>query len=98
MCRYALRDVNMRRVPLGVAPGSGNRSLDAAQAFKRQLRSVLPAAEGASLLTVAQHGSVWVEAVCDAQTPGAEAWAERAAELAPAVWATIAERRKERGR
>ena len=86
------------RVPLGTAPGSGKQAVDQCSAFKRQLRSLLPAAEGAWLVTVSDAGRLTVEAVADAHTPGAEAWANRAAELAPDIWQTLAARRSGRGR
>ena len=37
-----------------------------------------------------------VEAVYDADTPGAEAWSKRAAALAPDIWESLAVRRKGR--
>lgn len=86
------------RTPLGTAPGSGSHATDQTRAFKRQLRSVLPAADGAWLVTVSDHGRLTVEAVHDPGTGGAGDWAGRAAELAPAVWDTLAARRVGRGR
>ena len=86
------------RVPLGAAPGGGNRAVDQCAAFKRQLRSALPAAEGAWLVTVRDADRLSVEAVADAHTPGAEAWADRAAELSAEVWETIAARQEGRRR
>ena len=88
----------LARVQLGAAPGQGKQAVDHCLAFKRQLRSVLPSADGAWLLTVGDQGQMAVEAVCDADTPGAEAWGKLAAELAPEVWETLAARRKGRAR
>ena len=85
------------RAHLGTSPGYGTQALNQATAFKRQLRSLLVTPPGTSLLTVSDRGTVWVEAVYDAHTPGAEAWAERARSLSPDIWATMAERRKGRG-
>jgi len=86
------------RVPLGTAPGSGKHALDQTTAFKRQLRAVLATPPGASLLTVTDHGTMWVEAIYPTDTSGAEAWAERAAGFAPEIWQTLAARRAVRGR
>lgn len=86
------------RVQLGTAPGQGKQGVDQAAAFKRQLRSVLPAVEGASLLTISDHGRMTVEAVYDADRPGTSDWAKQAADLAAEVWLTLSDRRKARGR
>ena len=86
------------RVHLGTAPGQGKQSFDQCVAFKRQLRSALPSADGAWLLTVSDSGRMAVEAVCDAETPGGEAWGNRAAELAAEVWGALAARRMGRTR
>lgn len=86
------------RVHLGTAPGQYKLAFDQTAAFKRQLRAVLPTPDGASLITVTDHGTAWVEAVYPTGVSGADAWAKRAAELAPEVWETLAERRVVRGR
>lgn len=86
------------RVHLGTAPGQYKQAVDQTTAFKRQLRSVLLGVEGASLITVSDHGTMSVEAVYDAHRSGTADWSSRAAELAPDVWKTLADRRKERGR
>ncbi len=86
------------RISLGTSPGCGTQAFNQATAFKRQLRSVLPAADGAWLVTVDDDRRLGVEAVYDAHTPGAEAWVDRAAEVAPEIWRTLAERRAARGR
>jgi uncharacterized membrane-anchored protein len=86
------------RVHLGTAPGQYKLAFDQTAAFKRQLRAVLPTPDGASLITVTDHGTMWVEAVCDGDRDGSREWASRAAELAPEVWASLAVRRKERVR
>jgi hypothetical protein len=90
--------VTLVRVHLGTAPGQYKLAFDGCSAFKRQLRSVLETPDGASLLTVADHGTMWVEAVYMSDVPGAESWAKRAAELAPEIWETLAARRMERVR
>jgi hypothetical protein len=48
-------------------------------------------------VTVADHGTVSVEAVYDAHKPGTGDRSSRAAEPAPGVWQTFAGRRKGRG-
>ncbi|MBP3955449.1 hypothetical protein J8F10_09160 [Gemmata sp. G18] len=90
--------MTLARVHLGTAPGQYKLAFDGCSAFKRQLRSVLATPAGASLLTVTDHGTMWVEAVYPAGVPGADAWAKRAAELASEIWATLVERRTVRGR
>ena len=74
------------RIHLGTAPGTGTQDVDQCGAFRPQLRSVLPAVDGASLLVVSDCGRMSVEAVCDADKPGAGDWGRRAAELAPDIW------------
>ena len=86
------------RTPLGTATGSVSHAHDQTRTFKRQLRSVLPATDGAWLMTVSDHGRLTVEAVHDPDMVGAEEWAAQAVELAPAVWDTLAARRAGRGR
>ena len=86
------------RVPLGTSPGCGTPAFNQATAFKRQLRSILPAADGAWLVTVDDDRRLGVEAVYDAHIPGAEAWAEQARSLSVEIWATMAGRREGRGR
>ena len=81
------------RVYLGTAPGQYKLAFDQCTAFKRQLRSVLATPERASLLTVTDHGTMWVEAVYFTDVPGAECWAKRAAALSAEIWETLAERR-----
>ena len=83
------------RIPLGNAPGTGKQRVDAAVTFKNQMRAVLPSVDGAWLITVTDHGKRGIEAVYDADTAGAKEWSEKAAELAPGIWETIQQRRKE---
>lgn len=90
--------MTLARVHLGTAPGQYKLAFDQCSAFKRQLRSVLATPAGASLLTVTDHGTMWVEAVYPTGVPDAGCWAKRAAELSPEVWETLAERRVVRGR
>lgn len=86
------------RTHLGAAPGQFKLAFDQCAAMKRALRSVLATPEGCSLMTVTGQGTAWVEAVHMSDVPGAECWAKRAAELAPEIWQTLAERRAVRAR
>ncbi len=88
----------LARVHLGTAPGQYKQAFDGCSAFKRQLRSVLAVPDRCSLITVTDHGTMWVEAVYTSDVPGAECWAKQAEALAPEIWVTLAERRKERVR
>ena len=92
-------DVNLLvRVNLGTAPGQYKLAFDGCSAFKRQLRSVLATPDRCSLLTVTDHGTMWVVAAYMSDVPGAECWAKQAEALAPEIWTTLVERRKERVR
>lgn len=88
----------LARISLGTAPGQYKLAFDQCSAFKRQLHSVLATPDRCALMTVTDHGTMWVEAMYLSDVPGAEAWAKRAAVLAPEVWATLAERRTVRAR
>jgi hypothetical protein len=80
-------------VPLADGPQLGRADREDPQADPRRH---LP--EPASLLTVSDDGRMTVEAVYDADRPGAGEWSKRAAELADEVWWTIADRRMGRVR
>lgn len=86
------------RIPLGTAPGQYKLAFDQCSAFKRQLRSVLATPDRCALMTITDHGTMWVEALYLTDVLGAEAWAKRAEELAPDIWETLAERRVVRAR
>ena len=86
------------RVHLGTAPGQYKQAFDGCSAFKRQLHSLLATPDRCSLLTVTDHGTMWVEAVFMSDVPGAECWAKRAQELSAEIWQTLAERRTVRAR
>lgn len=86
------------RLPLGTAPGQYKQAFDQCAAMKRALRSVLATPDRCSLITVTDHGTMWVEAVYTSDMPGAECWAKRAEQLASEIWETLAERRAVRAR
>lgn len=88
----------LARVHLGTATGQYKQAFDGCSAFKRQLRSVLPTPDRCSLITVTDHGTMWVEAVYTTDVPGAEGWAKRAESLSAEIWETLAARRAERTR
>ena len=83
---------------LGTSPLSGKAAVDNAIGFKRQLRSVLPFIDGASamIVTDADRQTCEVRAVYDRGDKYAVAWAEKAAEVSPEIWGTMAKRRRER--
>lgn len=85
-------------VHLGPAPGQYAKAFDGCSAFKRQLRSVLATPDRCSLLTISDHGTMWIEAMYMSDVPGAECWANRAEALVPEIWSTLTARRMERAR
>ena len=86
------------RIHLGTASGRHKHAFDGCSSFMRQLRSVLATPDGASFVTVSDHGTMWVEAAFMSGFPGAECWAKKAEALAPEIWATLGARRVDKAR
>ena len=79
---------------LGFSPLSGKRAVDQAITLKRQLRAVLPFVENAYPLIVPESRRCEVRVAFERGDERAEAWARRAAEIAPELWESVAERRR----
>jgi hypothetical protein len=88
----------LARVHLGTAPGTYKKGFDQTSAFKRQLRSILATPDRCALMTITDHGTMWVEELYLTDVPGAEQWAKRAESLSAEIWETLAERRVVRAR
>lgn len=85
---------------LGHGSKTGSAGIDETVLFKRQLRAVLPFPDGAYVCVSPNPETHRCEAraVYERSIPGAKEWAEKAAEVAPSVWASLAGRRRERER
>lgn len=80
---------------LGYSPLLGNAAVEHAISFKRQLRAVLPFAEGVSPMIVpdAESRKCEVRVAYDKSIPGAESWAKRAREISGEVWGMVEKRK-----
>lgn len=85
---------------LGHGLKTGSAGVDEAVLFKKQLRSVHPFPDGAYVCISPNPETHHCEAraVYERTITGAKEWAEKATELAPGIWTSLAGRRKERER
>jgi len=85
---------------LGFADSTGKEAIDQAIAFKRQLRAQLPFPDGVSPMISPDPDTrrCEVRVAYDRSFPRAEAWTERAAELAEGIWEKVQHGNKEKVR
>ena len=87
--------VTLAFLSLGTSPLTGKAAVDQAVTFKRQLRSVLPFEDNASLLLCVDPETQRCEVriAYDRTNEQATAWAKLAQEISGEIWSTLAERR-----
>jgi len=84
---------------LGASPLTGKRAIDQCSVFKRQIKALLPAVEGVSVLVCPEPGyqrrevRVAYERDCEV----AIRWVEEAQALGPLVWKSLERRRNVKG-